>query len=140
MHVLIFTVVFLVLDVLINLISLRTFKLLGIDFLFFASWLAGINYGIGPGIVVSLVLLAEHTFIHFRKSKYIALSFPAQIISVVSGYFLGVNGFFISLGIYQVINSGLMLIVGGLGPFFLNFLVINSAFNVILYRIWLWVV
>ncbi len=139
MHILLFILMFLVLDVLVNFLSLKLLKILGIDFLFFASWLAGINYGIGAGIVVSLILLAEHTLIHFRKSKYIALSFPAQIGAVLLGYYLGTSGFFVSLGAYQVINTGLMLIIGGLGPFFLNFLVINTVFNVVLYRVWLWV-
>jgi hypothetical protein len=131
---------FLVLDVVINLLSVKLLKFLGIDFLFFASWLAGVNYGLGSGIVVSLVLLAEHTFIHFRKSKYIALSFPAQFAAVLLGNFLGTGGFFISLAVYQVINTLLMLVIGGMGAFFLTFLTINSIFNVLLYRIWLWLV
>ncbi|MBL7170123.1 MAG: hypothetical protein ISS48_03825 [Candidatus Aenigmarchaeota archaeon] len=139
MHVIIFTLIFLALDAVMNVLSAKLLKFLGIDFLFFASWLAGINYGIGPGIVVSLILLGEHALLHMTKSRFIAFSFPAQIGAVLLGHFLGMSGFFISLVVYQVVNTVLMLIIGGLGPFFVTFIVVNSVFNVVLHRIWLMV-
>ena len=136
MHIVIFVLMFLALDTVINLISKKTLKLLGIDFLFFASWLAGINYGIIPGIIVSLILLGEHTLLHAGKSRFIVFSFPAQMAAVILGYVLGIGGFWLSLVVYQILNSILMLIIGGLGPFFVIFLVVNSLFNIVLYRIW----
>jgi hypothetical protein len=137
MNILVFTLIFLVLDLVMNLLSLKVTKLLGIDFLFFASWLAGINYGIFPGIIVSLLLLAEHTILHLNKSKYIGFSLPSQLSAVLLGYFLGQGGFIISLIIYQVINTLLMVFIGGFGIFFFIFLVVNTIFNLFVHFIWL---
>ena len=136
MNIAVFILIFLGLDTIMNILSKKVIKLLGIDFLFFASWLAGITYGIAPGIVISVILLAEHTFLHMTKSRFIAFSFPAQFVAVILGHVLGTGGFVVSLVVYQAINSVLMLIIGGLGPFFVIFLVVNSVFNVVVYRVW----
>ncbi|PIU23157.1 MAG: hypothetical protein COT13_04540 [Chloroflexi bacterium CG08_land_8_20_14_0_20_45_12] len=136
MQILLFTLIFLLLDVAMNLISLKVTKLLGMDFLFFASWLAGMNYEVSQGIVVSLVLIAEHSMLHMRKSKFIGFSLPAQIGAVLLGHFLGAGWFFGSLIIYQVINTGLMSIIGGIGLRFGIFLVVNTLFNILVYNIW----
>ncbi|NCO97393.1 MAG: hypothetical protein GW780_05105 [Candidatus Aenigmarchaeota archaeon] len=135
MHFIIFMLLFLGLDIALNLLTKKLIKFLGIDFLFLASWLAGINYGIIPGIVVATVLLAEHSLLHPSKSQFILFSFPAQLIAVLLGYFLGMNGFGISLVAYQIVNTGIMFATGGFGPLFVAFLVVNSLFNVIVYRV-----
>jgi len=134
MNIIFYIAIFLSLDIMLNLLSNKVFKILGLDFLFLASWLAGINYGIGPGIIVSVILLVEHSLLHPSKSQFILFSFPAQIGAVLLGKFLGMSGFFISLVVYQIINSSLMLITGGFGMFFVAFLVINTIFNVIMFK------
>ncbi len=126
---------FLVFDVVLNLVTGKLLKFLGIDFLFLASWLAGINYGIGSGIIVSIILLVEHALLHPSKTNFILFSFPSQIGAAVLGHILGMSGFWISLVVYQVINSALMLITGGFGMLFVVFVVVNSVFNVIAYRV-----
>ncbi|OGI16042.1 hypothetical protein A3K63_02085 [Candidatus Micrarchaeota archaeon RBG_16_49_10] len=131
-----FLLLFLVLDVGINLLTKNTVKFLGFDFLFFASWLAGVKYGLWPAILISLLLLAEHTIFFLGKGRFILLSFPAQLIAVLMGHYLGVGYFTISLVAYQVANLSLMMLVNAFGPGFVLFLAFNTIFNLILFRVY----
>ena len=136
MHPLVFASILLISDLALNFTSSRILKFLGIDLLFFSSWLSGIKYGILDGFIISLALLLGHSIVHINKNKFILFSLPAQFSAVILGYFLGESGFLKSLLVYQLINTGLMVVLGGIGPLFLIFLLTNTAFNIILYKIW----
>jgi len=137
MEIFIFASIFLGLDILFNILSSRVFKFLGIDLLFFASWITGINYGIKEGLFLSFILVLEHSILHLNKSRLIVLSIPSQISAVLLGYFLGPTHFLTSLLIYQLINTLIMLLVGGFGPFFVLFLISNTLFNILTQKIWI---
>lgn len=137
MHFVIFLLIFLSLDVALNILSKKTFKMLGIDFLFFSAWLGGWNYGILKGMIVGLVLLIEHGLFYPSRIQYILISFPSQMIASILGYFLGIPSFYTSLVAYQLLNTFIMAIFGGFGPNFAVFVLLNSLFNILTYRVFL---
>ena len=135
MNIILYTLFFLVLDSVLRKITLKTIKFSGLDFLFFASWMTGINYGISQGVIVSFILLIWHAFLRPSKAQYIMFSLPAQISAVALGYFFGLENFAISLIVYQFLNFVLILITGGFGMHFIIFLALNTFFNLILHNI-----
>jgi len=134
MNIIIYTLLFFGFDVILRFISKKTIKFSGLDVLFFASWLAGINYGISQGVIVAVVLVIGHAFLRPSKAQYILFSIPAQISAVVFGYFFGMSKFILSLVVYQIINTGLMFATGGFGMHFIIFIVLNTSFNFLLHK------
>jgi hypothetical protein len=134
MNVFWFLMVFLVLDILINIFTRKVVKFLGLDFLFIGSWLAGVKYGFVPGVIVALVLLFEHSAIMLKKTRYIFPSLPVQILAVFLGYHFGFDYFVFSLLIYQATNSLLMLLIKAFGPRFVVFVILNTVFNIFIFR------
>jgi len=122
-------------DVILRFVSRKTIRFSGLDALFFASWLAGINYGIPQGIIVAVFLVVAHAFLRPSKAHYILFSIPAQISAVVLGNIFGISKFTLSLVVYQIINTGLMFATGGFGMHFIIFLVLNVSFNFLLHKI-----
>ena len=135
MNVLIFVLVLFALDVLLNFFTRSFVKMLGMDLLFIGSWFAGVEYGVGPGILISILLLIEHTLFFMGKGRFIILSLPVQILAVFLGHFLGMNYFLLSLVVYQLGNVLTMFLIKAIGPRFAIFLFFNTIFNLVLFKI-----
>lgn len=134
MSILMFLLIFLALDVLINIFTKNFVKMLGMDFLFLGSWIAGMEFGIVPGVLISLILLVEHSLFFIGKSRFILLSFPVQILAVFLGFYLGTDFFLLSLVLYQLGNFLIMYIMKAIGPKFVIFLFFNSVFSLVLFK------
>ena len=135
MNIILYTLIFFGLDIILRFVSRKTIRFSGLDVLFFASWLAGINYGISQGVIVAVVLVVGHAFLRPSKAQYILFSIPAQISAVALGYFFGMSKFTLSLVVYQIINTGLMFATGGFGMRFIIFLVVNSSVNIVVHNV-----
>lgn len=127
---LIFSLVFIVLNFVLDLFSKKVLHIDGTDFLFFAPWLTAIKFGIYEGIILAIVILVVHAFMHMRIARFILLSFPTQILAVFMGYFFGLEGFWVTLVVYYFASSVITALLGGLGGGYLMFLLANSITNI----------
>lgn len=128
---LIFSLVFIVGNYVLDLFSKKFLHIDGTDFLFFAPWLAGIKFGVYEGIILSVVILVLHAFMHMRIAKFIILSFPTQIMAALMGYFFGIEGFWVTLVVYYVASTTITGLLGGVGGMYFMFLLTNSITNII---------
>ena len=140
MSILAFLLIILLLDVFINLFTKSFVKILGMDFLFVGSWLAGIEFGIFPGILISVILLFEHSLFFLGKSRFILFSFPVQILAVFLGFYLGADYLLLSLIIYQLGNLVIMALIKAIGPRFIIFLFFNTVFSLVMSRLFLFLI
>jgi len=126
----IFSLVFIGLNFVLDLFSKKVLHIDGIDFLFFAPWLAGIRFGVFEGLILAIVVLVIHTFMHLRIARFILLSFPAIVLAIVFGYLFGLEGFWIALVVYYLVSSVTTWLLGGLGGGYFMFLLTNSITNI----------
>lgn len=129
-----FIIIFLVLNVMTDIVS-KVSKFKGIDFLLIASWIAGVKYGIGGGIVTALIMTIEHAFLNPHIARYIIFSMPSQILAAVLGNILGPAWFLVTLIAYNISTILIMIITEGAGARFVGFLIVNAIFNLFIYRI-----
>ena len=128
-NLLIFSLIFVGMNFLLDAAS-RKIRMDGIDFLFFAPWLAAIKFGIYPGIILAGIILFSHMVMHLRIARYILLSFPAQVIAVLFGYYFGISGFWVALVLYHLISGIITALLGGLGGRYFIFILLNIVTNV----------
>ena len=133
---LIFSLVFVVLNFVLDLFSKKVLHIDGTDFLFFAPWLAGIKFGVYEGVILAAVILVVHAFMHMRIARFILLSFPTQILAVFMGYFFGVGGFWVTLVVYYSASSVITALLGGLGGGYALFLLANSITNIVAFFVY----
>lgn len=131
-----FSLVFIVLNFVLDLFSKKILHIDGTDFLFFAPWLAAIKFGVYEGVVLAVVILVLHTFMHMRIARFIALSFPTQILAVFMGYFFGLGGFWVTLVVYYFASSVVTGLLGGLGGGYFLFLLANSITNIVAFFVY----
>ncbi|MBI4162675.1 MAG: hypothetical protein HY513_03250 [Candidatus Aenigmarchaeota archaeon] len=123
---LIFTVV---VDLLMTRITLT-----GIDFLFYAPWAIALTSP-ANAIIFAIIITFVHAVIHSKIAPYILLAIPCQIISVIIATFLGPSSFFIALFAYLGLATLITLFARAIGGRFMAFLIINLAFNIIVYSL-----
>ena len=128
---LVFSLVFIVLNFVLDMFSKKVLHTDGTDFLFFAPWLAAIKFGIYEGVILAAIVLGIHSFMHMRIARFIVLSFPTQILAVFMGYFFGLEGFWVTLVAYYSVSTAITGLLGGLGGGYFMFLLANSLTNVI---------
>lgn len=128
---LIFSLVFIVLNFVLDLFSKKVLHIDGTDFLFFAPWLAAIKFGVYEGVILAVVILVLHAFMHMKIARFILLSFPTQLLAVFMGYFFGLEGFWVTLVVYYFASSVITGLLGGLGEGYFMFLLVNSITNII---------
>ncbi len=128
-----FAVIFTLANIVFSFFSKRSIHSTGLDFLFYAPWLASINFGIYGAFKLAIVLSVVHAALNMRIAHFILMSFPAQLAAIALGYFLGVGGFWISLVIYLAASSVITYVSGGVGGRYVVFLVASAAFNILLF-------
>ncbi len=133
---LIFSLSFIVLNFIFDLLAKKLFHINGIDFLFFAPWLAGIRFGYYEGLILAAIILVTHVSLHMRIARFILLSYPAQAVSVIMGHFFGLEGFWVTLVIYYFLSTGLTFLLGGIGGGYFMFLLVNTITNVVSFFTW----
>lgn len=133
LNFIIFSLIFVISEVVLDLITSKYFRIPGLDFLFFAPWVAGFLYNIQDALFLTVAILLIHAIFNPRIMHYILISFPAPISAVFLGGFLGINGFLPSMIVYFVISSAIMIVAKGFGGRFLMFLLLNFVFNSIFF-------
>lgn len=128
---LLFSLIFILSNFVLDFLSKKILHIDGTDFLFFAPWLVGIKFGIIEGIVLATVLLVIHTLMHMSISRFILLSFPAQISAILFGYFFGTSGFWVALVAYYFISTAITWLLGGVGGGYFMFILANSITNIV---------
>lgn len=131
-----FSLIFIILNFVLDLFSKKILHIDGTDFLFFAPWLAGIRFGIYEGIIVAGAILVIHVFMHMRIARFILLSFPTQILAVFFGYLFGLGGFWVTLPVYYFASTVVTWLLGGLGGGYFMFLLVNSITNIIAFFVY----
>lgn len=132
MDFLVFSLIFVVLDIVLDVISIFT-KIPGLDFLFFAPWLAAPIYGLSNALILAFVLFITHVIAHLAIAHLMLSALPAQVLAVVLGRSLGIGGFWTTLPVYYVVSTAIIILFGGLGGRYVLFLIINSVFNILLF-------
>ena len=127
---LMFSLVFIILNFILDLFSKKVLHVDGTDFLFFAPWLAGIKFGIVEGVLLAAVILVIHSIMHIRIARFILLSFPTQVLTVLFGYWFGISGFWIAMVVYYFASTVITWMLGGLGSGYFLFLLANSITNI----------
>jgi hypothetical protein len=127
-----FSLLFIGLNTAVDAINLKINVLHGIDFLFFAPWLAGAIYGLYQGIILAVALLALHILFNLSIAIYQVASFPAQAVAVFLGNTMGLGGFWISVLLFFVVSSIIVFLLRGFGGRFLMFLIVAIVFNYLL--------
>lgn len=133
---LIFSLVFIALNFVLDLFSKKILHIDGTDFLFFAPWLAGIKFGVYEGLILAAVILVMHSFMHMRIARFILLSFPTQVLAVFFGYLFGLEGFWVTLVIYYFASTVITRLLGGLGGGYFLFLLANSITNIVAFFVY----
>ncbi len=133
---LIFSLVFIVLNFVLDLFSKKILHIDGTDFLFFAPWLAAIKFGVYEGVILAVVILVLHAFMHMRIARFILLSFPTQLLIVFMGYFFGLEGFWVTLVVYYLASSVITGLLGGLGEGYFMFFLANSITNIVAFFVY----
>lgn len=131
-----FSLIFIVLNFVLDLFSKKILHIDGTDFLFFAPWLAGIRFGVYEGVILAVVILAIHAFMHMRIARFILLSFPTQILAVFMGYFFGFEGFWVTMVVYYFASTVVTGLLGGLGGMYFMFLLANSITNIVAFFVY----
>ena len=131
-----FSLVFIVINFVFGLLTKKFIHLDGVDFLFFAPWLAGIRFGVYEGLILAAVIMIVHSFMHMRIARLILLSFPAVAVTVVMGYYFGLGGFWITLVVYYFVSSVITALLGGLGGGYFMFLLANSITNIVAFFVY----
>ncbi|MBI2542885.1 MAG: hypothetical protein HYW24_01745 [Candidatus Aenigmarchaeota archaeon] len=129
---LIFSFIFVLLNLAFDAFSKRFLHSSGVDFLFFAPWLTGIRFGIYEGLLLAIILSVSHSFIYLRLQRFVLFSFPAQIIVVFSGHFFGFEGFWFTLIGYYFLTTVIVRFLGGIGARYFIFIFLNSITNIFL--------
>ena len=127
-----FSILFISLNIIADLIHYKVRVVHGIDFLFFAPWLAGALYGLQQGIILAGILLALHVVFNIDIALYQVASFPSLAVAIFLGNNMGVRGFWVSLAAYLGVSSVIVLVLRGFGGRFLSFLLAALIFNFIL--------
>ncbi len=133
---LIFSLVFIIGNYILDLFSKKFLHIDGTDFLFFAPWLAAIKFGVYEGVILAAVILVLHAFMHMRIARFIVLSFPTQILAVFFGYLFGIEGFWVTLVVYYVASTAVTGLLGGIGGMYFMFLLANSITNIIAFFVY----
>jgi len=124
-----FSIIFVVLNIGLDFLTSYFIKIPGLDFLFFAPWLAATKFGIYNAFILAVVLLIIHTLFHIRILFYSFTALPAQILAIFLGSFLGIGGFYPALVLYLIASSIFVAIMGGFGGRYSVFLFVNFLFN-----------
>lgn len=128
-----FTAVVLLANVIFDLVTAKILHIPGFDFLFYAPWIAAINFGIYNAVILAGTLLIIHTIFNVRIANFILMSFPAQLVAVGLGILFGFSGFWISLALYLLISSITTYFSGGFGGRYFTFLIVSTIFNISLF-------
>ena len=129
-----FSILFIALNTLLDILHMKFFRdIHGIDFIFFAPWLAGVLFGFYQGIIFSIVLLAIHAVLKLKLVFYEFASFPAVVLAVLIGGIWNVGGFWAALVLFLVASSVTVAVLRGFGGRFVSFLFISFIFNALLF-------
>jgi hypothetical protein len=123
-----FSIIFVILNIGLDAVSMFI-KIPGLDFLFFAPWLASTKFGIYNPLILGLVLLVIHSAFHLGRIFYSVSALPALVVAVLLGSLLGLGGFYISLIAYLAVCSIIVLSMGGFSGRYSLFLFISFLFN-----------
>ena len=115
-------------------LAMRKMTLTGIDFLFYAPWVIALTSPINA-IIFAIVITFLHAAMHSKIAPYILLAIPCQLIAVAIAVFLGAGSFFIALLVYLAIAMLIMFFARAIGGRFVIFLILNFAFNVVVYSL-----
>jgi len=127
-----FSALFVGLNIVSDIVHLKLRSIHGIDFLFFAPWLAASLYGMYEGIILALILVVVHALFNLHLAVYELASFPAQLVAVFLGNTMGLVSFWISLIAFLAVSSVIVILLRGFGGRFFIFLLIALVFNYIL--------
>lgn len=128
-----FSALFVILQIVADIFSEKFLKINGIDFLFIGPWLAASVYGIYEGFVLAAALTIIHIFLNLKIAHFILFSSPAQIISVFVGNSLKISGFWIAFPIYTTVSTLTTFASGGMGGKYFIFLLTSIIFNIVLF-------
>ena len=113
---------------------MRKATLTGIDFLFYAPWAIALT-SVTNAVIFAIIITFIHAAMHSKIAPYILLAIPCQILAIAIASFLGTEGFFIAMLAYLATATLIMYFTRVIGGRFFAFLIINFAFNVVVFSL-----
>ena len=130
----VFSTVFICLSIFFDFIITRLrIGDIGVDFLFFAPWLAGIIYGIAQGTILAIILTAVHVMFHPRVGHFIVTVLPSQVLSVILGKTLGPSGFWLALFLFFLLGTIILRFFGRISGRYIGIIFVNSVLSIFLF-------